>query len=52
MSSHTQSRYGAVGARRAHNPEDLGSKPSTGIVKLDVKRSISPAWRRGSAQDS
>ena len=32
-------RGGAEEARWAHNPEDVGSNPTSGIVELDVKRS-------------
>ena len=32
-------RGGAEDARGAHNPEDIGSNPISGIVKLDSKRS-------------
>jgi hypothetical protein len=31
---HPSNRHGAEAARRAHNPEDLGSKPSVGILFL------------------
>ena len=31
LEQHPSNRHGAEEARRAHNPEDLGSKPSVGI---------------------
>ena len=36
----SQNRHGAEAARRAHNPEDLGSKPSAGTSPYRVHRSV------------
>jgi hypothetical protein len=51
-------RHGAEAARRAHNPEDLGSKPSVGTSPYRVHRSVRTTPRqskkinRGGAEEA
>ena len=38
----TINRHGAEAARRAHNPEDVGSKPTAGIIQFAVLKKKLP----------